>query len=380
MSDTADYYVWTVAGKPVVVHLHLEVVDRMLSEVMRGFGAVPKRGAEIGGVLIGTIERGDTTVVKIEDFEPVECGYKRGPSYLFERDDRAAFEDAMRRWQPDSTRPAYAVGMFRSHTRDGMSLAAEDIALMDEFFPSPAHVALLIKPYGTKVSVAGFFFREDGAFQTATPLEFPFRRRELTGEAEPPRRSMIERRPRVREVRPIGRRAPAQPAELEEELGEPQYEEPPSAGPAYAVTLPSRSRLRSATWIPLSFVFFVFGVALGLMITLTRAPGRNEAADFSLGLSVAKAEDTPVVDGGAPKETGFNLSVKWDGQAAAVRAARRGVLEIEDGKYTKSVDLDGPQLRNGNIIYRNSSSTVRFRLTVYPQTRISVTETAEWKQ
>jgi hypothetical protein len=118
-----------------------------------------------------------------------------------------------------------------------------------------------------------------------------------------------------------------------------------------------------------------------MMIALSRAPGRSDAADFSLGLAVAKADQDSVVErANGAKEPGYNLSVKWDRSATAVRAAQRGVLEIEDGKYTKSVDLDTAQLSNGGIIYRNSSATVRFRLTVYPRTRLSVTETAEWKQ
>jgi hypothetical protein len=43
------------------------------------------------------------------------------------------------------------------------------------------------------------------------------------------------------------------------------------------------------------------------------------------------------------------------------------------------VDLDGPQLQNGTLIYRNSTNAVRFRLTVYPTARSSVTETLSWK-
>ncbi len=356
------YYVWQADGKPVIVHLHLDVVDRILAEVMRGFGAVPKRGAEVGGILIGSIEHGDVSIVRIDDFEAVECGYKRGPSYLLSEEDAAEFADAVRRWEPDATRPDYAVGYFRSHTRDGLSLGDEDIDLMDEYFPSPSHVALVIKPYGTKVSLAGFFIREDGRFPDMTPLEFPFRRRELTGEEAPPRRSMLERRPRTRAVAEIPR--PEIPGPEEHAGRDPL----PSPGTAYAVTLPSKSRLRSAIWIPLSFVFLLFGVALGMMIALTRSPGgsHGDAQDFSLGLSISKTDD--------------NLSVKWDRQAPAIHAAQRGVLEIEDGSYTKSVDLDTAQLQNGSIIYRNSSGTVRFRLVVYPRARVSVVESAEWKR
>src|SRR5271169_1340765 len=96
--DAADYYVWEAPGNSVTILLHLDVLERLGGEVMRGFGAVPKRGAEVGGVLIGTVERGEEAgpaVVRIEDFEPVECLYKRGPSYLFSESDKAEFESAV---------------------------------------------------------------------------------------------------------------------------------------------------------------------------------------------------------------------------------------------------------------------------------------------
>ena len=157
---------------------------------MRGFGSVPKRGAEVGGFLIGTIRPGVPAIVRIDDFEPVACEYRRGPSYLFTEEDGAALEDGWRRLQPSASPSAYAVGYFRSHTRDGFSLAPEDLELLDRFFPGLAQVALLIKPYATKVSVGGFFVREHGEFPETTPLEFPLRRRELLGEEPAPRRAL----------------------------------------------------------------------------------------------------------------------------------------------------------------------------------------------
>jgi hypothetical protein len=359
------YYVWELPGKPIVVHLQLDLIDRLSAEVMRGFGAVPKRGAEVGGVLLGTIgqtEDGAQTVVQVEDFEVVACDYKRGPSYLFTADDGAAFDDACERSQPDSARPAYAVGYFRSHTREGLSLAPEDIELMEQYFPSPSHIALLVKPFATKVSIASFFFREDRLFPSIAPLEFPFRRRELTGEEAPPRRSMVERMPRRREGR--APRSELQRVPPEEEIAD---SVPPPASAAYAYTSPSKSRVRAGwVWIPLSFVFLLLGVVLGFQAALTMGPRvAGGGGDFSLGLTVTK--------------DGENLSVKWDGQAPAVRAAQKGVLEIEDGGYTKPVELDAAQLRNGTVLLQNSSKTVRFRLTVYPQSRVSVIQTMEWK-
>jgi hypothetical protein len=357
------YYVWEIPGKPVAVHLHLDVVDRLLAEVMRGFGAVPKRGAEVGGILLGTIEDGDTSIVRIEDFEPVACEYKRGPSYAFAGEDGREFEEACERWRPDASRPAYAVGYFRSHTRDGLALSAEDIELLARHFPAPSHVALLIKPFATKVSTAGIFFREEGIFQGATPLEFAFRRREMTGEEAPPRRSMIGARRRVRQMQNMV------PAALAEQADDDYAEEPVQQyGAAYSLPEPHTQRLRPGwSWIPLFFIFLLLGVALGFQLALSigfKPTGGAGAPDYSLSLSVTN--------------TGDNLSVKWNRQAPPVRAAQSGLLEIEDGNSTKSVDLDAAQLQNGSIIYRNSSDTVRFRLVVYPKTGVSVTETVEW--
>ena len=51
------YFVWQVPGQPVAVHLSIDVVDRMGADILRGFGLVPKRGAEVGGILIGTVTR-----------------------------------------------------------------------------------------------------------------------------------------------------------------------------------------------------------------------------------------------------------------------------------------------------------------------------------
>jgi hypothetical protein len=329
------YHVWELPGKPVKVYIQLDVIDRLSNEVMRGFGAVPKRGAEVGGILLGTIEQGSPTIVRIEDFEAVPCDYKRGPSYLFTADDGAAFDDACTRAAPG------AVGYFRSHTREGLSMAPEDLALMEHYFPEASQVALLVKPFVTKVSMASFFFREDGLFQSAPLLEFPFRRRELTGEEAPPRRSMMERVPR----RPIPPPDPIAPA----------YVAPPKP--------PAR---KGWVWLPLSFVFLLLGVVLGFQAALTMGSRAGGGNDYAMGLRVTKDGD--------------NLSIKWDRDASPVKSAQRGVLEIEDGGTQRSpVELDAAQLRNGALLFTNTSKTVKFRLIVFPQQSVSVMQTLEWK-
>jgi hypothetical protein len=114
-------------------------------------------------------------------------------------------------------------------------------------------------------------------------------------------------------------------------------------------------------------MFLLFGVALGFQAALLKVGARpSNSAAFSLALAVSK--------------TGQNLSVHWDRQAPAVRASRRGVLEIEEAGITKPVDLDAAQLQNGTLTYRHATNDVHFRLTVFPKDRVSVTESAEWRQ
>ena len=118
--------------------------------------------------------------------------------------------------------------------------------------------------------------------------------------------------------------------------------------------------------MPLSFVFLLFGVALGLMVSLSRTmKGSGDLQDFALGLSVSRS--------------GNNLSVKWDRHAPAIQASQSGLIEIEENGTPISKDLDTAQLQNGGMTYTSSTNTVKFKLTVFPKARVSVMETAEWR-
>jgi len=115
------YYVWAVPGNPVAVHLRLDVVDRLGAEFLRGLGAVPKRGAEVGGVLLGSIEPGlvkDTSIVRIEDFEPVPCSYVRGPSYLLSEEDRKLFDEIAIFFAEQIRRPSNVAARHRLEVFD----------------------------------------------------------------------------------------------------------------------------------------------------------------------------------------------------------------------------------------------------------------------
>ncbi len=362
----SGYYVWEAGGKPFEVHISLDVIESMGVEIMRGFGLVPRRGAEVGGVLLGSIEHGEGTIVRVEDFTAMPCGYARGPSYLLSPEEQETFEGTVDSLRANAGQTHYPVGYFRSHTRENLTLGPEDRELLDRCFPDPSHVALLVKPFATKAGTAGFFFREEGAFQEATPLEFPYRRRELTGEEPPERRPLTGGRSRNREPRELVRAPREEP--VEEPAAEAAVEPADSGGYAYATDLAPRSRLGASLWFPLSFVFLLVGVALGAWGALALYPRglANGAPEFSLALAAQKS--------------GGNLMVQWNGDSAAIRNADHGVMEVHDGDYSKTVELDSAQLRGGSLAFQNASQTVSFRLTVYVSSRLSLSETLDWRQ
>jgi hypothetical protein len=339
------YFVWQAPGQPVMIHLSINVVDRMSADILRGFGAVPKRGAEVGGILIGTTQPGKVNAVRIEDFEVIPCTYSRGPSYLLTDAERTLFNEVCQR------RNAEIVGYYRSHTRAGLALQPEDIELLNQSLPS-ARIALLVKPFATKPSVGGFFVRENGVFPAATPLEFPFRRWEMTGE-EPPRRPMHEKKQKDKEPQAVAEPDPhyrifsAEPAEPGKQARED----------------PHAPKSKASIWMVASFVFLLLGVLLGYEASRITGPQRG-ASDFALSLTVQR--------------TGENLTVHWNPEARGVRAARDGVLEIEDGGETKHVELDQANLSSGSMVYRNASNKVRFRLTINLAAGLSLTEMLDW--
>lgn len=383
------YYVWEAPAKSVRVQLNLETLERLNTVVMTGFGAIPRRGAEVGGILIGSVlPRTDladaSTIIRVDEFEAVPCSYKLGPSYLLSDADSAAFAEAVAKWKPGPGKDQYAVGYYRSNTRDHTTLGDEDRDLCARHFPPPAGVVLLIKPYASKVSQAGFITYENGRLDAESAKEFPFRRSEIEGTASPARRPLTQRQPRApRRGKPaLPEPAPAPlpvPAPREEapepgfpamaEVPQP-YSRPFEVERAPAPTIPSRAG-RGWLWLPMSFLFLLLGVLLGFQSALTMYPNRGNSLSkgedpYSMKLTVTKADDS--------------LDLRWDREAAVFRLSPSAKLRIEDGTTEKEVDLDKTQLQNGSVTYRYLTKRVRFQLEAVPNGRTAVSEAIEWRE
>ena len=378
------FYTWEPEGKSIKVLIDFELVDRLSQDVMRGFGAVPRRGAEVGGVLIGTVEAGEKLVVHIQDFETVPCPHKRGPSYLLTEEDEDLYKQAVERLRQRNDRGLHAIGYFRSHTRDGLALSDEDLQFFARYFPDPNAVALLVRPYATRVSMAGLFFEENGRIEPGqSALEFPFRRKELGGGSPEP----LSRDDR--KVEPIRSQAAAAggfslPAGFTGAglsslsaaaaggaphsggaglFGQMPGLEARSPGDSFdADPAPSARFKRTWVWLPLSFIFLMLGVLAGFFFAMGgRRGGLNSTSPDVYRLALA-----------VKKEPGA-LHVTWDRSLPAIRQASGGTLWInESTPKAKEVRLRAADLQSGSVLVRlDGDAAFRLEVTLSDGNRLS---------
>ncbi len=381
-----DYYRWEITGRPTVVKLSMGFVDRLLPEVMRGFGAMPRRGVEMGGILLGSIDRsGDRAVVTVEDYEPVPSRHSRGATYLLSDEEIERFRETTAKWAHAEGKQTFAVGYYRSHTREGLGLADDDLDLFNQMFPDPHAIGLLIKPFATRVSQAGIFIRENGNIRAQSSYkEFPFRRRELGGgEAPAAAKPATEHRgdpaPESPEAASTQTRPQPQPQQFRStapHMATTSFPAPSIASEELQLGLPTSkidvktgAKVRSGwVWIPLSFIFLLLGTILGFQVALSvrnQLPASIRPDPYSLHMTITPTNDS--------------LHVRWDRDAAPIHNQAKGALVISDGGAQKVVQLDGDQLRNGSVVYRRASNDVRFRLEVYTADRVVVAETMDFR-
>ncbi len=172
-------YIWEVPEKPISVCFPLDIIDRLEHEAVESFRSLSSRGSEVGGVLFGTVEPGSPALITVASYDPVVCDYSRGPLYRLSDIDLHLFSKAM---ETGSRNGYVPVGFYRSHTRKGLAMDPEDVALLESKFGDFNGIALLIRPFATKPSLGGIFFHENGSIRTESSwLEFPFRASELAG-------------------------------------------------------------------------------------------------------------------------------------------------------------------------------------------------------
>ncbi|MGE5646784.1 MAG: hypothetical protein ACM336_13430 [Acidobacteriota bacterium] len=345
--DSPSYYEWRPQGQPFSVQISFAVIDQLEADVMKGFWSVPKRGAEVGGVLFGRVAAAEgETVVYVEDYEPVECEYRRGPSFVLSDSDRRRLERTLRKGTADRQ----VVGMYRSHTRLGLYLDQDDQSLIENYFPGSNQVFLLVRPHASKTSVGGFFFWEEGNIhRQSTYLEFPFSRAEILKRAEGVKTA--------EDAEPAAAHAPAQPS-MAPPLPAP---EPPARREIRVPAVLDRLRsIRLPDWAG-AVKWRPVGVAALTLLALA-ALEYQVVRFFSHRTPAAAAAEADYAPALRIERNGDFLQVNWNRNAPSILHARRAVLEITDGGSSKELRLDPGQLRNGSVAYSPTSGDVNFRL------------------
>ncbi|HEV2444478.1 MAG TPA: hypothetical protein VGS58_01090 [Candidatus Sulfopaludibacter sp.] len=208
-------YVWRDPDRGISIHIPLPAADRLASEAMEAYRALPHGGLEIGGLLLGD-SAGST--ISILDYVPVESEHRTGPAYRLSEADLMAFAAALLH-HPE------AIGIYRTTRYESLSLLEDDISLFYQHFRRREALYLLIDPAAGR---AAFFLPENGSLVKVH--DFEFRRGGLEGET-------------------------AEPV------------------PPAAAARPARTGRRSSWWIPVAAV--LAGMAAGNLIYLYQHPSHK---------------------------------------------------------------------------------------------------------
>ena len=369
---------WTHGSRKFAIFVPADVLARLGMEVRVAFKRVPRRGLEIGGILVGrTEQRDETTTFWIEGFESIDSEHRSGPSYILSEPDFAHLREALTR------NGAASIGMYRSQTRSQQLVLQEpDIKLLERCFDSGDVLFLITCPAAAR---AAFFIREEGElkcvyeFDLGTPLapsvapqSPPALAPDPPGPTpDPPETDRLTPPPPEiqtalvavsRQVNPLN------PPENEDEAsGAVQLADRlrSSLGPAVEGSasdhvlakplggwLGRSARFKKGTWLAAALIFSAFlGAVIGLL-SHARPPAVRPQRLPSEGLRLSA------------EGNGGLLRLHWDPNFSAIRNPSRAVLHIQDGEYQIVKNLAPSEIRMGSVTYEPRSRDVTFRVEV----------------
>jgi hypothetical protein len=77
-------------------------------------------------------------------------------------------------------------------------------------------------------------------------------------------------------------------------------------------------------------------------------------------------------------DAGESVRIEWDQNAAPIRNAHIGVIDIRDGGETKRYSLADEELRSGKMSYLRRGGDLELRMTVYPAGSTAMQEFAHF--
>ena len=328
-----------------------EVCESIRMEAFTGLKALPRRGAEIGGMLLQKAGPGDSDAepAAIGDFELFACEHLYGPSFRLSPKDGAGFRARCREL---NEQPGCRVaGIFRSSTRESFEPTPEETTLAGEV-AGESGIVLLVRPSLSGNSVFRIFSREGGIWLAVDEFE-------VLGKLPanpPPQAQPAPRPPAVRPVETEVRRTELRRTELDPtELHRTELH---------------RAELHRTTPLDLAISDFRPAEARRVLPARLLWLGGAAVCVALLLYSGMRRTSAPAGGGNAPDlamqvvQQGEILRLTWNRNLPAVRNAAGGILHISDGEKTRDVRLDAAQVSQGSIFYSPGSDDVTFRLTI----------------
>lgn len=339
--ELESYFAPRVPDSSPAVQISLSLIHRLGFEALEAFKSVPKRGLEIGGILLGQVLPGPTDdflqTIFVQDYEGIESEHEQGPSYLLSERDKLLFEQAVSRRRNQPSGELRPVGFFRSQTRGGFDFDEHDIGIAQSLFSREPSVCLLIKPSADGNSQSRIGIWNDAVLESFEA--FPFKAAALRDGGFPITSVPEENTP------------PAS-AELPAAIPEPRHE---------AAVAGSRPANWQGTWVRDSAVLLGLAAALLFAAFLTRSAGHTTAPSgptrqaelegANISLNVERRNGSAVLT--------------WDRSSHDVQQAESATLVILDSGKRQELHLDRTELETGRIVYVPGSDDVSFRMQLF---------------
>jgi hypothetical protein len=311
------------------------------TEVIEGFKALPKRGAEIGGALLG--RRGPEGEFFIESWQPLAIEHRVGPSYILSEGDVALWAEFVKGARTGVER---FIGIYRSQTRPGLGITAEDCAIVEKFLPREDGVLLIVKPLSVSESVATFYFCDGGAIIDAAAESREF---EFGGKAIPAGAALTEppELPRAAPANPAAASSAGAPKIGNNEIGTSQSgtNQPGTNQRWTSVLLPASAILAGAT-----LGFYAHSRSGGAAEDPIRAAYTAESRTGNFSLRAERLSE--------------GIRLTWNSRAPVLAGAVGGAVLIDDSGWRAQQQLTPEELRSGSLMWKPKSEQTEFEMRV----------------
>ncbi len=336
--DPADFYVWTPPGKPLSIHVRLELVKRLEDDYLKP--AAQSTRQELAGVLLGYSLTTPQPASFIEDFVVLHERDEANQTQNFRGELLAQKLGALARRAGLQQTP---IGFFRWQRGGWLSLSDRDVEAADRYFARPQDIILLIRYSGSRGTEGAFFWREGGAIRYRDAhYEFPFNAAKLSLPSAPAAPSLALPAPAVG----------AQALEV-------SPQEPPPNQPHQV-----------ARWLPVVHTAAIAMILTGAGVAALETTG-------SSGTPLQRAVYESPLGLHATAQAGL-LAIQWNRQAPVIADAQSAVLRVIDGLATDVTQLDSRQLQDGYAAYRPATTDVEVRLEVKARDGRTVTESVRF--